>query len=81
MASKLKTYTFSAPSHWACYLINGDCSGMEDDDIARCDEWLDGLNLGAPVDVQEVGFVNFTDARISGDINYACDAAEYTFLK
>lgn len=77
----MKTYTYTAPSHWACYLINGDCSGMDDGDIERCDAWLDWLKLGAPADVNEIGFMNYTDARLYGFINYACDAAEYTFLK
>lgn len=77
---RLKTYRFTAPSHWASYLINGDATGLEDDDIARCDEWVDCLGLGAPVDVVDVGFMHWPDARISGDINYACDAAAYTFL-
>ena len=26
--------------HWASYIINGDASGLEDEDIAACDAWL-----------------------------------------
>ena len=29
--------TVTLPSYWACALINGDASGLEDDEAARCD--------------------------------------------
>lgn len=81
MAPRLKSYTFSAPTHWASYLVNGDSSGMDDVDIAACDEWLEHVGMGAPVDVEEIGFMKYCDARLSGCIAYACYAAEYTFLR
>jgi hypothetical protein len=28
-------------SYWASYLINGDASGLEPDEKALCDAWLD----------------------------------------
>ena len=30
---EIETDTIEAPSFWACYLINGDSSGMEDREI------------------------------------------------
>lgn len=37
------TETELMPAHWANYLINGDPSGMEDNDITRCDEHIDKI--------------------------------------
>jgi len=31
--------TVTGPSVWASYLINGDSSGIEPEDVAACDEW------------------------------------------
>jgi hypothetical protein len=39
----IEVNVITAPADWACYLINGDCSGMEDDDIAACDKWANDL--------------------------------------
>jgi hypothetical protein len=33
----------TAPSHWASYLINGDDSGMEPEEVAACNEWQDKI--------------------------------------
>jgi len=32
-----------APSVWASYLINGDASGLDDDDIAACYAWCEAM--------------------------------------
>ena len=37
---KLLTETYTLPAHWASYLINGDCSGLEDAEVIEVDEWL-----------------------------------------
>jgi hypothetical protein len=38
---KMKTLTVTAPSHWASYLINGDASGLSDEErpAVGSDEW------------------------------------------
>jgi hypothetical protein len=48
--NKLETYTFEAPAHYACPLINGDCSGMNDDDQAEFDAWV----AAHPAEAREV---------------------------
>lgn len=78
---KLKVYTYTAPAHWACYFINDDPSGLEDFEIRQADRWIASINLGAPVAVEDVGFMQWPDARMSGHYNLASDCAEYTFLK
>jgi hypothetical protein len=52
-----------APSAWASYLVNGDASGLEDDEIKACDAWLASEKLGAPVDCFDAGFCHSHDAR------------------
>jgi len=47
-------YEIDLPTHWACYLINSDCSGMEDEDVALCDERT--ATLGRCVNVSEESF-------------------------
>ncbi len=36
----------TAPAYWASYIINGDCSAMNDDEIKACDEWVAGEGFG-----------------------------------
>ena len=41
----IKTDIVEAPSHWACYLINGDASGMDEAEIKACDAYFVGLHV------------------------------------
>ena len=41
---KFETFSYTAPSCWASYLINGDASGLEDDKQAQC---LDSIEKSA----------------------------------
>lgn len=43
----IKTEEFLLPAHWACYLINGDASGMTDTEQAEVDEW-ETMNAPGP---------------------------------
>lgn len=36
----LESYTFVAPAHYASPLINGDCTGLSDEDQAEFDAWV-----------------------------------------
>jgi hypothetical protein len=47
----IKVDTVTAPSVWACYLINGDASGLEDVEIKACDAWCDSIAPWYVVDV------------------------------
>lgn len=33
--------TIIAPSHWSSYLINGDASGITEEERAHADAWID----------------------------------------
>lgn len=74
--SRFETETYSMPIYWASYLINGDASGIDDDDIVQADAAIEDIGLGAPVDVSESEFRSRGDyGRLAGDY------ADYTFLR
>ena len=59
---EIETDTIEAPSFWACYLINGDSSGMEDREIDDANAFESkllekGWNIACPDG--EGGFIAF----------------------
>jgi len=72
----LEKVTYTLPSYWASYLINGDSSGISDKDKAECDSFIARMELPAPVDCStESWFSWHNDATDLGG-----DVMEYTFL-
>ena len=41
----MKTTTVTAPSIWASYLVNGDSSGITEQDKVDADRYLDGVDI------------------------------------
>ena len=41
----MKTVQIDLPSHWACYLVNGDEDSLSGHDLFDCDQALAELNL------------------------------------
>lgn len=74
----MATITATAPSHWASYLINGDASGLDDDEKNACDAWIAREGLGDPVDCSDAGFIRAHDAFREWPL--ASDCQEYTFI-
>lgn len=70
--AKFRIETHTLPAHWSSYLINGDASGIDDDDIAECDAYIERNNLPSPVDCGDSYFSWHSDAwpNIGGDV---CD--------
>jgi hypothetical protein len=59
--TELTRYTL--PAHWADPLLNGDSSGMTDEDEAELFEWLNSARPGGCVGVEgEPEFRPFNDA-------------------
>jgi hypothetical protein len=59
--NKFDTITGTAPSHWACYFINGDEGDMTDQEIKAADSfavWLGGSIVGC----EDAGFIHRHDA-------------------
>lgn len=75
--AKFDTVTATAPAHWAVYFINGDASGMEDNEIAQADAFADWLG-GNIVDCQDAGFIHYHDAYQFAP--FGADCQEYTAL-
>ncbi len=74
---RFETFTATAPTDWASYLINGDASGLDDNEERQADEWIDSLGWGAPVGCEDAGFIAWHDAR---EFALASDCHEYEFL-
>lgn len=36
-----KFFTITGPAHWASYFVNGDASGLEDDERKQAERWLE----------------------------------------
>jgi hypothetical protein len=76
--SKIKTISLDLPSHWACPLINGDESGLEDEEQGQLDAWIKDNPRLSCVDVsEETFFSKYHDAADYGVL--PCDCAEFTF--
>ena len=80
---KIKTYTLMLPTHWACPLINGDETGLEDEDTQALEAFTADMvrTYGSChcVDVSEdTEFMRWHDAAQYGVL--ACDVATFTFF-
>lgn len=69
--------TYTLPSYWASYLINGDASGLENGEEDEIDEWLLSKQPGYCVGVGDDHW--FSRSNDAGTL--AGDVAEYTFIK
>lgn len=72
-----RVLTFSAPSAWASYLINGDGSGLEPDELRAAQRFESSLP-GSVASCESVGFLTYHDAR---DVfPFAADCESYSVL-
>ena len=71
----MKHETYILPSHYACYLINGDHSSLDDAEIKEIDRWRDNEGVSWCVNVSEESFF----AHKSDLGNMEGDMAEFTF--
>ena len=56
--------SFTGPTCWASYLLNGDATGLSDEEREECDRAAQGL--GNCVDAIEIGFVSRPDYGLAG---------------
>jgi hypothetical protein len=73
----MRAIELTAPSHWAPYLINGDDSGLEPEELENAKRWLKYNTLGLPVSCEDAGFMRYHDATAFA---LAADCQTYTFL-
>jgi hypothetical protein len=72
-------HEYDLPAHWASALINGDYTGMDDDEQAEVDRWLERVKPGTATDMGEASFSSRSD-HLPGR-HYGGDVATYTFLR
>ena len=71
----IKTEEFKLPTWWASYLINGDASGLTDDEQAEIDNWCEVHTAGPCLDVADD-----EDFTTRGDDGWlGADRATFTF--
>lgn len=66
---------YTLPAYWACYLVNGDASGLEDGEQEDIDAWIESENPGDCTDCDEPYFSWTNDATDLGG-----DVTDYTFI-
>jgi L-rhamnose isomerase len=77
----MKTIKLTLPEFWASSLINGDSSGLEDDEVQELENWLSwaknqGYGLCLDANTDERFFTKHHDAS---EFVLACDCMEYIF--
>lgn len=79
----MKTVTYLLPDFWACPLINGDDSGLEDQDMKPLDDFIHyhmseyGSCHCVSVEDGDAYFMKYHDAFGFGVL--ACNVLEFTF--
>ena len=74
----LEPITLTAPSSWASFLINGDDSGILNEDRSAVIDWVERQGLGWPVSCDDFGWSRWHDAW--EEFPYFTDCQTYTFL-
>ena len=74
----METSTYKLPAHWASALINGDYSGLDEQDEEQLMRVIAGEDLPDPIDCStEPEFMKYHDAQPYGVL--ACDCLTFTF--
>jgi len=74
----MTTATYTLPAYWASCLINGDSSGMEENDMADCNAFLasiPGWHCASCSDESHFAHRNDSGNNLAGDV------LEFTFIK
>jgi hypothetical protein len=77
--TKVEKEVYKLPQYWASALINGDYSGIDDDEELQIKEFLASVPQGfyCVECSEESSFSYYNDSNT----NYGCDVSEYTFIK
>ena len=74
----MNVYKLTAPSAWASYLLNGDDSGIDPQEKAQANAWIEREGLGLPVSCEDAGFRWHHEAY--NECPLGADCQEYVFL-
>ena len=77
------TRTITGAAYWASYIINGDSSGLEPEEIALCDKWQEReLEPGESiVSCDDESRFSWHYGLLTGDDIAGGDVLDYTVLK
>ena len=67
--------TVKLPTYALCYLVNGDSSGLEDDDIDAIDRWYN--SYGKELQLEAVDKESEPYFTHSPEFGLACDVVDY----
>ena len=74
----METSTYKLPAHWASALVNGDYSGLKEQDEEQLMRVIAGEGLPDPIDCSdEPEFMKYHDAQPYGVL--ACHCLTFTF--
>ena len=76
---KIKTVTYTLPAFWACPLINGDESGLSEEESEALQAWQESEAVGACVGVSDSEF--FAPWHDAIAFALPCGCLEFTFYK
>lgn len=74
----ITTQTYTLPASWASYVINGDASGIEDDEVIVIDAWLNKVQPGIPTSCSDEQFFSWHNDGPTPNIGGDC--LEYEFI-
>jgi hypothetical protein len=66
------------PMYWACYLMYGDASGLQDGEAEAIDAYLQEYEVGACINIEDDAYFSWTNDANTG---LGGDVCTYTFLK
>lgn len=76
---KIQTLEYKLPAYWACYIFNGDASGLEDRDQEEIDSFIECHSNLHFVDCGESYFSHTNDANsLAGDV---CNYTAHVLVK
>ena len=73
----IKFETLTLPAHWACYLVNGDASYLNDSEVAVIDAFADTFPAFHVTDVSEEAYFSRYHDADNGE-GLLTEVAEYT---
>jgi hypothetical protein len=75
---------YTLPEHWACALINGDYSGLDDEESELVDLWLESTSEERGEghwEIPEFELAGFTNDHDASPVVLACNCLDIVWQK
>ena len=73
---KIQTISYKLPAYWACYIFNGDATGLEDGEQEEIDSFIERESNPFPIHFVDCGESYFS--RINDANNLGGDVCDFT---